>query len=113
MGQRLTPSEYRAMWLFAMFDLPVKKPSDRKAYTQFRKILIKEGFMMLQYSVYARYCSSSDRDNSILDHIRFLLPGKGQFRLISITDRQFGKMYVFQGAMREKPENPPEQLMLF
>jgi CRISPR-associated protein Cas2 len=101
------------MWIFAMFDLPVKKPKDRKAYTQFRKTLIREGFMMLQYSVYARYCDCSDKAKLIQIRIRSILPDKGQVRLINITDRQFGKMHVFQGAKLENPESPPDQLMLF
>ncbi|HHT9133449.1 MAG TPA: CRISPR-associated endonuclease Cas2, partial [Candidatus Avalokitesvara rifleensis] len=48
-------SEYRAMWLFAMFDLPVDTKKARREYTRFRKALLTEGFTMLQYSVYARY----------------------------------------------------------
>ncbi|MBN2170600.1 MAG: CRISPR-associated endonuclease Cas2 [Candidatus Krumholzibacteriota bacterium] len=113
MGQRLTPSEYRAMWLFAMFDLPVKKAKDRKNYMQFRKALIREGFMMLQYSVYARYCASEDRALNVRRRVQSMLPPKGQIRLVSITDRQFGKMHVFQGIKRQKPEARPDQLMLF
>ena len=44
------------MWLFTMFDLPVTTPKAKKRYAQFRKLLIKEGFSMLQYSV---YCNGS------------------------------------------------------
>ena len=44
------------MWVFALFDLPVTTPKARKRYTQFRRLLLNEGFSMLQFSVYARYC---------------------------------------------------------
>ncbi len=40
-------SEYRAVWLFTMFDLPVDTPKSRHAYTRFRKGLLKQGFSML------------------------------------------------------------------
>ncbi len=45
------------MWLLAMFDLPVTTRKARKRYAEFRKLLLQEGFSMLQFSVYARYCA--------------------------------------------------------
>jgi CRISPR-associated protein Cas2 len=53
-------SGYRAVWLFTLFDLPVLTKTDRRNYTRFRKALVREGFMMLQLSVYARYCASEE-----------------------------------------------------
>jgi CRISPR-associated protein Cas2 len=46
------------MRLMIMFDLPVDTAVDRKQYRQFRKNLINEGFVMIQYSVYVRVCAS-------------------------------------------------------
>ena len=43
-----------------MFDLPTNTSEDRKNYTRFRKSLIKLGFDMLQYSVYARITKNND-----------------------------------------------------
>ena len=37
---------YRYMRIIVMFDLPVVTASDRRAYTQFRKYLIKNGFLI-------------------------------------------------------------------
>ena len=101
------------MWIFAMFDLPVKAKPDRKEYTRFRKALLREGFNMLQYSVYARHCTSEDDANAYARRLSHLLPPKGQIRLLQVTDRQFGKMEVFLGANRAPTEEPPQQLMLF
>jgi len=106
-------SGYRGMWLFAMFDLPVKTRKARRAYAQFRKVLIREGFSMLQYSVYARYCASEDVSDRHRRHIASILPSKGQVRLLWVTDRQFGKMEVYLGKKRRRAEKPPAQLMLF
>ncbi len=55
-GQLL--SAYRSLWLIAMFDLPTETLENKRDYTRFRKGLLKDGFMMLQYSVYARYLPS-------------------------------------------------------
>ncbi len=96
-----------------MFDLPVTTKTARRRYAQFRKLLLTEGFTMLQYSVYARHCAGVESNDIIRSHIRNNLPPDGQVRLISITDRQFGKMEVFFGQKREQTEDPPAQFMLF
>lgn len=106
-------SEYTAVWLFAMFDLPVTSRSARRRYSRFRKLLLEEGFSMLQFSVYARYCTSEEASTAIRRRIQQSLPPKGQVRLLAVTDRQFGKMEVFFGRIPHQPEQAPEQLLLF
>ena len=46
------------MWVFVFFDLPVLTKQQRKQATQFRKALEKDGFTMMQFSVYVRHCPS-------------------------------------------------------
>ena len=106
-------SGYQAMWLFVMFDLPVDTQKARREYTRFRKNLLKAGFSMLQYSVYARYYSSEETCRTCKNYVRSVLPPEGQVRLLSVTDVQFGKMEVFIGKSRKPPEDAPVQLMLF
>ncbi len=106
-------SGYRAMWLFAMFDLPMDKPELRLEYARFRRNLLKRGFTMLQFSVYAHYVASEESDDTLRKKVQAALPDHGQVRLISITDRQFEKMEVYVGKKRRRVEDPPSQLMLF
>ena len=106
-------SGYRGMWLFALFDLPVTSKVKRKRAAQFRKVLLRQGFSMLQLSVYARYCASEDIGNRFVEGLRGQLPPEGQVRLLLVTDRQFGKMAVFNGKKANKPENVPVQGLLF
>ena len=106
-------SEYRGMWLFAMFDLPVDTTESRKQYTQFRNVLLKQGFQMMQFSVYARYCASEESSDVHRKNVRKALPPRGQVRLLAVTDRQYGKMEVFYGKRAAKVEEPPPQLLLF
>lgn len=113
MSQRRLPlSEYEGMWLFAMFDLPVVTATDRRNYARFRKKLLEEGFMMLQFSVYARYFPSEEASKGHRRRIRAALPPGGHVRLLHVTDHQFGKMEVYISQKREKPEEPPAQLTL-
>ena len=105
------------MWFIAMFDLPVVKPIQRKYASRFRKHLLSKGFTMLQYSVYARFCSSRDSAKSVLNLIQLALPPDGEVRVYMITNKRFGDMYTFYGQNQieneDKKEVKPEQLMLF
>jgi CRISPR-associated protein Cas2 len=101
------------MWLFAMFDLPVGTRAERRAAARFRKDLQKEGFCMLQFSVYARYCVSEEVSNAISKRVEGFLPDDGQVRLLMVTERQFGRQRVFTKGRRSKAENVPVQLMMF
>lgn len=101
------------MWLIAMFDLPVETGENRRDYTRFRKALLKDGFMMLQFSVYARFIPSEEAAESHRRTVRSVVPPLGQVRLIAITDHQFGKMEVFLGRKLRPPEDAPTQIVLF
>ena len=106
-------SGYRYMWLVTMFDLPTDTKQAVKAYTRFRKALMKDGFTMMQYSVYIRHCAS--RENADVHEQRVVghLPPDGEVRLLRITDKQYERMRVFWGRMRKPMEPPPRQLELF
>lgn len=106
-------SSYRSMWLIAMFDLPMLTKTEKKRYTDFRKLLLREGFTRLQLSVYARHFYTEDAADKIRRRISAQVPSDGQVRLLVVTDRQFGKMDVFYGKKRENAERKPKQYLLF
>jgi CRISPR-associated protein Cas2 len=107
------PSRYQAMWLFVMFDLPVKTRLEKRRYVRFRKHLISEGFMALQYSVYARYFESEEASSACRRRVAGKVPECGRVRVLHVTERQFATMAVFFGKRPLAPEEPPEQLLLF
>lgn len=111
--RELAFSGYQAMWVVAMFDLPMKTVDDRREYVRFRNRLLDQGFSQLQFSVYARFCASDDIAETFRGQLKAQLPPKGYVRLLSITDRQFGKMQSFHGPESVKPEKSPAQLLLF
>lgn len=106
-------SGYRCMWVLAMFDLPVDTKQARRAYAQFRKTLLKDGFSRVQYSVYARHCPSEENADVHIQRVQNSLPDDGEVRLLAITDKQFERMRVFWGKMRKPVAAPPRQLELF
>jgi CRISPR-associated protein Cas2 len=66
----------RFVWLFVFFDLPVTQKAERQAATRFRNFLLKDGYMMVQFSVYARICNGQDRLDKHLQRIHRNLPTK-------------------------------------
>lgn len=106
-------SAYTVMWLFAMFDLPVETSSDRKNYTKFRNDLLRQGFSMMQYSIYYRFCGNEARARLFKKRLKQNLPPLGDIRFLMVTDRQFGKMETFYGKKPLTPPKIPEQLLLF
>ncbi len=101
------------MWIIAMFDLPTDTKMARKHYAQFRKALLKDGFGMMQFSVYIRHCASEENATVHFERIKRALPPDGEVRLMQITDKQFGRMEVFYGKRRKKTEPTPVQIELF
>lgn len=101
------------MWLITLFDLPADTAEARKAYMDFRKSLLQDGFSMLQYSVYARYCPRENKAKVHRGRIRKRLPPDGEVRIVSITDVHFAKMQIFEGKRRRGVEQPPEQIEMF
>jgi CRISPR-associated protein Cas2 len=101
------------MWLVAMFDLPTDTRKAKKAYAQFRKHLMKDGFAMMQYSVYVRHCASEENAAVHIKRVESFLPDDGEVRLLNITDKQYERMRIFWGKRRKPPEQAPAQLELF
>ncbi len=106
-------SGYRFMWVLVMFDLPVDTKKDRRNYRRFRNKLLKDGFDMLQYSVYGRHCPSEENAKVHIQRVENALPPDGQVRVLKVTDKQFERMRIFWGKMRKPPEKALRQLELF
>jgi CRISPR-associated protein Cas2 len=102
-----------SVWVIVMFDLPTDTPQDRKQYTIFRKHLLNDGFVMMQFSVYMRHCASDENARVHAKRIKSRLPPDGEVRIMKITDKQFGRIEVFYGDKHKKIEQAPDQLSLF
>lgn len=95
-------NQYRIMWVLVFFDLPTETKKDRKAYTRFRKEMMKDGFSMFQFSIYVRHCASKENKTVHVNRIKKILPEKGHVGILSITDKQFGMMEIFYGRKKEE-----------
>ena len=106
-------NQYRILWVFVFFDLPTETKKDRKNAGRFRKELQRDGFTMLQFSIYIRHCSSRENSQVHMRRIKSVLPPKGEVIMFSLTDKQFGMMEFFRGQDTSKRPETPQQLELF
>lgn len=106
-------SEYRIMWILVFFDLPTETKKEKKAYSDFRQKLLKDGFNMFQFSIYMRHCASNENANVHIKRVKGFLPEKGHVVIFKITDKQFGDMEIFYGKKEEEKPVNGIQLELF
>jgi len=59
--------------------------------------LLDNGFLMIQFSVYARPCVNLEQLSKHIDGIQALVPAAGNVRLLYITDEQWAKSVTVIG----------------
>ncbi|MEK7675812.1 MAG: CRISPR-associated endonuclease Cas2 [Verrucomicrobiota bacterium] len=106
-------SKYRMAWVMVFFDLPVGTPEERRDAANFRKDLVKDGYFMVQFSVYARPCGTADRVETQVRRLKSKIPAKGEVRGLLISDAQWGRMIVMRSQQKVDSEKMPEQMMFF
>ncbi len=104
---------YRMNWVFCTFDLPTTSKEERKKAQDFRKYLLKNGFSMFQYSVYARPCPSLEHAESVMNTIYNSLPYKGNVILFRVTDKQFGRMLMIFSNRKDPSKQNWQVVSLF
>lgn len=104
--------EVRFMWLMVFFDLPVKTKPQRGRASRFRQFLKKDGYIMLQLSVYTRVCRGQDAVDKHIRRVRTSLPKEGSVRTLQVTDKQYGRMELMLGTAAKNEEIGPSQMVL-
>lgn len=88
------------MRIMIFFDLPTVTAADRKAYTKFRKYLIKNGFLMLQESVYCKLALNATVSEAVVQGVRKNAPKDGLVQILTLTEKQFSKMEMITGEYK-------------
>lgn len=85
------------MRLLVFFDLPVETAAQRRSYRLFRKHLIKDGFLMLQESVYAKLVVNEGAAGATIMRLRKNRPPLGLVQVLKVTEKQFATMDYITG----------------
>ena len=86
------------MRIVVFFDLPTLTDTDRREYRKYRKLLIKNGFVMLQESVYTRMVLNQTIQKSVLDMLKKNKPADGLVEALVVTEKQFSQMVHICGV---------------
>ena len=86
------------MRLILFFDLPTETVHDRREYTRFRKMLIRNGFLMMQKSVYSKLVINQTAADAVMERVRKNRPPKGTIQMLTITEKQYAKIEYVLGA---------------
>ena len=99
------------MRVLLFFDLPVETETQRRNYRLFRKHLIKDGFIMLQNSVYAKMALNSSAAKMIRDRVDRVKPPVGIIQILIVTENQFASMEYILGQSDTTIVNSTDRLI--
>lgn len=100
------------MRVIVFFDLPTTSVAERRAYTLFRRHLIQSGFLMMQESVYCKLALNGSARTAILENLHKNKPSKGLVQVLTITEKQFGRMEYLLGDYRGEVIQSDERLIV-
>ncbi|MCE8162799.1 MAG: CRISPR-associated endonuclease Cas2 [Candidatus Moeniiplasma glomeromycotorum] len=100
-------NRWRQMRIIVLYDLPALTKKNRKDFRYFHKYLLRNGYYMLQFSVYVKLCHTFDYAQESAQKLEKNCPKIGNVRYILITEKQFRnmKMIVGKQAPQEKVKN--------
>ena len=102
------------MRMIVFFDLPTITQQNKRDYIHFRKFLLKDGFEMIQFSVYSRIVVGKDGEDLHYKRIRCHLPPKGSIRCLTVTEKQYASIQFLVGKKtRQEEKVGGVQLLLF
>ena len=90
-------SGFRFMRMIVFFDLPTLTLEQRRGYNNFRKTMIKAGFVMMQESVYSRMLTSPSMEYSMKHMLHECKPKEGLIQVMTLTEKQFAKIEYIVG----------------
>lgn len=99
------------MRLLLFFDLPTETSKNRLDYTRFHKFLIKNGFIMMQKSVYSKLVINNVTSAAVKTKISKNLPPAGIIELLEVTENQFSRIEYLIGEKQSIIEESTERLI--
>lgn len=100
------------MRVLVFFDLPVVTTENKRAYRLFRNYLLKNGFLMLQESVYCKLALNGTAVKTIVDGVHKNKPEEGFIQLLTVTEKQYAKMDIVVGDIKSEVLDSDERLVI-
>lgn len=77
------------MRILVLFDLPMETKTQRKTYRELIKFLKSEGYIRIQFSVYAKICINFLATKTAIKRLEKIAPTEGNIRYMVITETQY------------------------
>lgn len=103
---------YRYMRMIVFFDLPTETYLNRKEYRLFRKFLIREGFIMMQESVYSKLALNNSIVKAETKRLEENKPSAGDVELLVITEKQYSQIQFLVGERKTDVEDSDARLIV-
>lgn len=100
------------MRAIVFFDLPTLTAEDIREYNRFHKFLIKNGYLMMQNSVYCHLALNAVSLASSIATVRKNKPKKGVVQVLTVTEKQFARMEFIIGEYNGDILNSDERLVI-
>ena len=102
------------MRLIVFFDLPMVTKAEKRAYVQFRRFLLNDGYDMVQWSVYGRILNGTDAEVKHLARLADNLPPAGSVRCMTVTEKQYAGIRLLVGMpLFQEKKVSASQMLLF
>ncbi len=102
---------FRFMRLLLFFDLPMETSKNRADYGRFRKFLVKNGFIMMQKSVYSRLVVNNVVSASVKQKVAKNLPPEGVVEMLEVTENQFSRIDYLVGEKQSLVEESMDRVV--
>lgn len=89
------------MRVLVLFDLPSVSKQEKKSYVKFRRELMDDGFIMMQFSIYTRFCRNQQDAIKHIERAKAMAPRDGNIRILSVTEKQYEDMILVIGELNE------------
>lgn len=103
---------YRVMRLIIFFDVPTATSDNRKRYRKLHQLLVKEGFLMIQYSVYVRIVLNKQSALFLEERIKNAAPIDGVVQSLIITEQQYSNIKFLSGKNIDDVRNTDDRLIV-
>jgi len=100
------------MRVLVFFDLPVGTAEERKNANTFRKFLIREGFIMMQESVYSKIALHPVAARTVIARVKLARPPKGLIQALTVTEKQFASMELIVGKAQREVVDTEEKVVI-
>ena len=100
------------MRIVIFFDLPTLTEANRKEYRNFRKYLIKYGFLMMQESVYFKLVPNKNVGQAVINNIKKKKPSAGLVQALMVTENQYKNIEFICGDKKSDVIDTDEKLVI-